>query len=356
MRGRGWKPAVVRIALAAAVVLGFGVVIVAVTDGRDDGEAPIEQRHVDPPAEADRTGAEPAAQRRWRSLAPSIFSRTEVGAARIRNRIYVVGGFIESGGTTRNVARYNIGTDRWKRIRPLPIAVNHSGVTSLRGGLFVLGGQGPRGGRDDAKSRRLYRYNPKRNRWRRLPDAPTARSALALAPIGRRLYAAGGTTEQSGEVRRLEIYDVERRRWRRGPPMPTGRNHVAAAAVGPRLYVIGGRPGPINGNQTTVESFKPGSGWRSEPPLTTARSGHAAAVVDRRIVVFGGEELVEGGETIGEVELLAPGRDAWRSLPDMITPRHGLGGASRGSRVFALEGGPRPGFAFSRALEFLDVP
>jgi hypothetical protein len=40
----------------------------------------------------------------------------------------------------------------------------------------------------------------------------------------------------------------------------------------------------------------------------------------------------------------------------MRTPRHGLGGASRGHRVFALEGGPEPGFAFSRAAECLDVP
>jgi hypothetical protein len=40
----------------------------------------------------------------------------------------------------------------------------------------------------------------------------------------------------------------------------------------------------------------------------------------------------------------------------MRTPRHGLGGASLGRRVYSLEGGPQPGFAFSRALEALDLP
>jgi hypothetical protein len=30
--------------------------------------------------------------------------------------------------------------------------------------------------------------------------------------------------------------------------------------------------------------------------------------------------------------------------------------ASLGDRVYALEGGPRPGLHFSSALEFLDVP
>ena len=40
----------------------------------------------------------------------------------------------------------------------------------------------------------------------------------------------------------------------------------------------------------------------------------------------------------------------------MRTPRHGLGGAALGRRVFAIEGGPTPGFAFTRTIEYLDVP
>jgi hypothetical protein len=37
----------------------------------------------------------------------------------------------------------------------------------------------------------------------------------------------------------------------------------------------------------------------------------------------------------------------------MPTPRHGLGGTARGGTVYSLEGGPRPGLAFSNALESL---
>ena len=40
----------------------------------------------------------------------------------------------------------------------------------------------------------------------------------------------------------------------------------------------------------------------------------------------------------------------------MLTPRHGLGGASLGHRVFAIEGGPTAGFDFSNVIEYLDVP
>jgi hypothetical protein len=40
----------------------------------------------------------------------------------------------------------------------------------------------------------------------------------------------------------------------------------------------------------------------------------------------------------------------------MRTARHGLGAASKGRRIYALEGGPQPGGTFSGTLEFLDVP
>lgn len=293
----------------------------------------------------------------WGALAPSPLMRTEVGAARLGDSIYVLGGFVSpNGSTTRQMARYDIGEDQWEPVRPAPIAVNHPGVAALHGRLYLVGGNWPARG-PEAKSERLYRYNPGTDRWARLPDAPTARGALALVGIGERLYAAGGATEGSAQIRRLEIYDTERRRWRRGPPMEVGRNHVAGVAVDRKLYVIGGRPGPINGGRATVERYDPTTRrWRRMPALTTARSGHAAAVAEGRIVVFGGEELSGGGTTIEQVELFDPATREWSELPPMVTPRHGLGAASFGGRVFALEGGPMPGLAYSSANEFLDVP
>ena len=84
-------------------------------------------------------------------------------------------------------------------------------------------------------------------------------------------------------------------------------------------------------------------GAAARPADTARRYPRRRGCATARIVVFGGEELGPGDSTIGEVELFNPRTRRWRALPDMRTPRHGLGGAALGNRVFALEGGPEPG-------------
>src|SRR5205823_5539158 len=71
----------------------------------------------------------------------------------------------------------------------------------------------------------LYRYQPRLDRWSRLPRAPTARAALAVGVIGHELYAAGGANAGKA-LETLEIYDSNRRRWSAGPSMSTARENL----------------------------------------------------------------------------------------------------------------------------------
>jgi N-acetylneuraminic acid mutarotase len=294
-----------------------------------------------------------AREDRWSALPTATLERSEVAAARIGRFIYVVGGF-EATRTSPAVERYDIRRNRWKRVRDMPLAVNHPTAVAYRGDLYVHGGYTANLGLT-APTGALQRYDPARDRWSRLRSSPTPRAAHAVAVIGHRLYAAGGANE-TGSLRSLEIYDFTARRWSRGPSFSgPARNHTTGVASGGRFYVLAGRD---TQNFTAAERFDPRRRtWERLPSLQTARGGIASAQLsDGRIVVFGGERLVPGGTTIAEVELFDPRTRRWRSLPDMRTPRHGLGGAALGRRVFAIEGGPTPGFAFTRTIEYLDVP
>jgi len=290
----------------------------------------------------------------WRALAPATLKRTEVAAARIGRFVYVVGGFEEdSGQTVAALERYDIRRNAWKRMRSMPIGVNHAVATAHRGMLYVHGGYTSR--RDlSSATRRLYSYKPETNRWRRLADSREPRAAHAFAGLGGRLYAAGGRNE-TADLTSMEIYDVKRRRWRRGPSFPgPRRDHMTGVAAGGFFYALAGREG--NTLYATAERYEPGRRrWQRLPPMRRARAGIASATVSRgRVVVFGGEDFGTG-KTIEKAELFDPARRRWRPLPDMRTPRHGLGGVSLGNRVYAIEGGPQPGFHFANTIEFLDV-
>lgn len=294
-----------------------------------------------------------AAALSWTPLPAATLARTEVAAARVGGSIYVAGGFVEGGRTTNAVERYAIRRRSWRRVRPMPVALNHAVAVGYRGRLYVSGGYRSESGLSEP-SRVLFRYNPRSNRWRRLQPAPTPRAAHAAAVIRGRLYVAGGAND-SGSLRSLEVYDFERRRWRSGPDFPgPARNHTTGVATGGRFYVLAGRDAS---NLAAAERYDPRTRrWQPLPGMGTPRGGIASVRLgDGRIVVFGGEELGAGGETIAEVELFDPRTGRWRRLPDMRTPRHGLGGVALGNRVFAVEGGPQPGLAYSAAIEFIDV-
>jgi len=291
-----------------------------------------------------------AAGPKWRTLAPSKLARTEVAAARVGRYVYVMGGFVRAGFSTAATERYDIERDRWTRVADMPVGLNHAAAVAYKGRVYVLGGYSARTAlRDEVAT--LYRYDPKRDRWRKLPSMPTARGALAVGVIGHRLYAAGGAGQ--GKVHaELEIYDFKRRRWSTGPAMSTGRDHLAGAVAGRRFYALAGRA-PGHGNFDIVEVYDPHARrWRVAPAMEKPRGGIGAATVGGRIVVVGGEE---SDGTIREVELYDPAEKTWTRLRDLPTPRHGLGVVARGRRVFVIEGGDHPGFAFTRTVEVLEI-
>jgi non-specific serine/threonine protein kinase len=287
----------------------------------------------------------------WTPLRPATLERTEVGAVRIGRFVYVVGGFEREGArTTAAVERYDIRTDRWRRVRDMPIALNHSVAAAYRGDVYVMGGYTSATGLD-TETAALLRYDPQSDRWRRLRRAPSPRAAHAMGVIGNRLYVAGGARD-ARPLRSMHVYSFRTRRWSRGPSMRFAREHLAGTVAGGRFYVLAGRAAGA-GNFTYAERYDPRRRrWQRLPDMRKARGGIAAAAVGRRVVVFGGEE---SAGTIAEVELYDPARRRWSRLPDLRTPRHGLGGVSLGRRVYAIQGGPTPGYDFSSAIEFLDV-
>ena len=334
-RGRVWLVAATVALLAAA---GIAAVLL-LADGDDGGDSP-----------------EPVAGE-WTELAPAPLTQVEMASARIGDDIYGAGGAVPPGQATNEVARYDISEDSWELIEAMPTAVHHPGAAAAGGMLYVHGGY-TQGTTEDTEVSALAVFDPAAGRWGELTPSPLKQAAHTLAAVDGRLYAFGGVRD-GAQRRTVQIYDIATDRWSEGPPMPgPAREHMGSAVIGDRIYVLGGRAAgdpPLNFDLVDVFDTSTGE-WTRAEPMPTERSGFEADTVDGRIVVAGGEEVVEGGDVIGEAELYDPEADVWTSLPPLPTPRHGHGLASKGRTVYAFEGGPEQGLAFSNAMEALRIP
>jgi Kelch motif len=292
---------------------------------------------------------------RWTRGPDSTVARTEVAAAIARGSIYVVGGFVPPNRTTDIVERYDLARRRWSRVAVLPAPLNHAAATAYRGHVYVAGGYAAPNGLSEP-SRALYRYDPESNHWTKLRSMPTARAAFAFGAINGRLYAAGGA-DGTRALKTFEVYDIARRRWRRGPDLSIAREHLGGAVVEGQFYAVAGRN--QDGNLSIAERFTPGRhAWVRLPDLAKARGGNGAAGWNFGATVFavGGEEAAG---TIGEVEgwgARVP-RKSWYELPELPTPRHGLGVVFDESRerLHVIEGGTSPGFSFSKRMEIMSL-
>ena len=329
-----------RIAIAAAIAVATAaaIALIADDDRANGGSAPE---------------AEAAAAGRWSSLARSPLARTEVGAARIDNHIYVVGGFAPPGGeTSEQAVRYDIDGNAWSSVAPMPIGVNHPAVAALGGRLYVHGGY-----RDDAsltgETDALQSYDPASGTWTTLAPSGSPRAAHVLVPVGGRLYAIGGAFRGKA-LTMVQIYDTATGAWSSAPGMKVPREHIAAAAVGKKILVLGGRD--EGKNLSTVERFstrpavaRPAAAADRAQRLRRRHRGRPRGRPRRRAALRGHEDDRLGRALRPEEEALArAGAD------DHPAPR----ARGRGTRAPGLRarGRANPGSPIRTLLEALRVP
>lgn len=233
----------------------------------------------------------------WQQVTPAPTARTEVTAAVLDGRIYVIGGFspLRFGNLLRlsvsdAVEVYDPAKDRWLKAASMPQPLHHAAAVSTGGRLFVFGGFAPSLTSVWNPVDAVFEYLPGENRWIPRRPMPTTRGALAAAVVDGKVFTIGGY-DGSRSLAVVEVYDPASDTWQSVASLSTPRDHLAAAAVDGRVYAIGGRVDlDYKRNLAVTEVYDPTSGrWREVAPLPTPRSGIAAAVLDGMVLVIDGE-------------------------------------------------------------------
>ncbi len=281
----------------------------------------------------------------WRPLAGMNLARQEVGAARIGDFVYVVGGLVANPlGATATVEVYDIANDRWDFAASMPIALDHMAVAAAGGLLYVMGGFSgdfvPRAG--------AHVYDPALNQWSPVSSLPEARGGCWAVGHGGRIYLFGGMGPQGNSTSTF-IYDPSMNQWTQGRDMPTARNHLVAVGLGEYIYVLGGRS-PVT---TANERYDPARNeWTAMAPMPTARAAMAAAAIGNRLIVAGGETPVL--HAVNEIYDVAT--NSWACAAPMAIPRHGIAAISLDDRMLTPAGGIVQGLSPTAAVDSFIPP
>jgi N-acetylneuraminic acid mutarotase len=286
----------------------------------------------------------------WSRRADLPQTNSEIAAAGLDGKIYVVGGYPMSRVVTNAVQVYDAAADTWSLGPPLPLPLHHTIAAAVDGVLYVVGGEFEPSGvaRQGVFQDRVWAYDPRREvdaadpaaAWMPRATMPTARSGMASDVIDGKLYVVGGRPPRGSD---FAVYDPAADEWTVLPELPTQRNHLAAAAIDGKLYVAGGRFGGGVGSEMTaaLEVYDPATNtWTVKAPLLAPRAGVNGAAVAGCLYVFGGE----GNDAhplgvFGDVDVYDPRADAWLALAPLPVAVHGVTGAPVLSEWVHLAGG-----------------
>lgn len=283
----------------------------------------------------------------WSDLASlPLGVRQEHPTIALAGEVVVIGGLDGAVNVLDTMEAYDPAADAWRTdVARLPAEMHHANAAVVGERLWITGfledlAFAPNGG--------VFSYDPEVDRWDESATMPagTERGASAVGVLGERILVAGGL--RGGTVADFSAFDPASDTWEPLADLPEPRDHAGAGVVDGIFYVLGGRANGITSRSAAVFAWDPETrAWSRRADMPTARGGVASAVLNGRIYVFGGEGNRTPPVTTGvfpQVEVYDPASDSWESLPPMPHPRHGLGAAALGGRIFLPGGADREGF------------
>lgn len=289
----------------------------------------------------------------WSTAASLPINVQELYPCAHRGRLFVAGGIAARLGVpyfTDRCFSYAPEQDKWREEPSLPESLHHAALVSDGENLFCIGGFNGSIGR--IWNMRADIYVLRSDKWAKVGELPKpqAEGVLSLAPNGRLHLVSGQSPIGQANSDRQDHREVDTHlswkfgeaNWQTEASIPTPRNSATGGWIGDDLIIAGGRTAKGNLNTTEIYNLASRS-WRTAKPLPTPQAGTASVVINGSLVVFGGEIFVPKSAVFANVWRYEIEPDDWTALPDMPTPRHGIGAVRFGQNAYVIGGATKPG-------------
>jgi N-acetylneuraminic acid mutarotase len=277
----------------------------------------------------------------WTVKAPVPLGRTEVPAAVVNGKVYLLGG--SARGIAYDMNRndeYDPATDSWRARAPMPRGLNHMGADAFNGKVYVAGGFS--GSAHKSPDDAFFEYDPAADNWRVLPPLRSKRGAAGVAALNGKIHVIGGREGDEPLIRTHDVYDLASGTWSTAAPLSRARDHLVAVAVDGKIHVIGGRFSVGDEDMTGLhEIYDPTTDtWTVGPPMPTPRGGISGALHQGMIFVLGAED---GMRTYDENEAYDVKAGRWFKLKPLPQKLHGSAVASVGAYLYNFAGARKSG-------------
>ncbi|XP_073083461.1 kelch-like protein 4 isoform X2 [Manis javanica] len=213
----------------------------------------------------------------WTVMPPMLTARYALGVATLKGPMYAVGGH-DGSNILNSVERWDPEGRDWTYVASMSSPRSRVSVVALNGKIYAIGGCD---GRSCLKS--MERFNPHTDRWSPCASMSNRCGDVGAATHNGLLYVVGGhesspSTQYTGFSNLVEWYDPITDSWSAVAPLSFPREAVALCPLGDRLYVVGGYDGQSYLN--TVESYDAQTDeWKEEAPLNIGRGNSRVVMV-----------------------------------------------------------------------------
>ena len=319
----------------AAAVLGvIGLVALGLWLSRDGGATPAPTTTVASQTPTTAPAAPAVKPQAWAAVAAQApLALESSGTAAFKGQVWVAGGFDDKRKGRSDVLVYDPARKQWRKGPALPQALTHAALVSTGKELLLVGGY--RGSTLEPITT-VRRLDPTTNTWVRGPSLPVAVGAGAAAWDGKRVVFGGGVTADGKPS--AAVYVLDGSSWRQIGALTKAREHLAAASDGKgTTFFLAGEVNDSNGKAALADvDVVKGATVRKLGTVGTPRGSVAGffSPADGACVAGGRD----GSDRLyADVECI-DAAGTRKSLPSLPTPRHGLGAAVVGGKVFALLG------------------
>ena len=308
--------------------------------------------------------------------------RHETAFVEVKGKFYMIG-----GRESRKIDRFDPETNTWSKMKAESPLIHHFQPVVLKNKIYMVGAM-TGGFPNEPPMSHVQIYDPKKDKWTEGAEIPEERRRGSAGTViyDGKIYMACGITlgHTSGTNNWFDVYDPVKNTWEKLPDAPHIRDHFSAVVLDDKLYLLGGRNTSYHGDSElpTYElepsgsnlkvnikdidgflaffgavvreidcyDFKSGKWSTLETKLPVGSAAGGTVVLDGKIIYFGGE-TAEDGPALNRTWSFDPATYAWEEQGKLNQGRHGSQAIVYKDKVYIAGGSPNRGGGRTGTIE-----